>query len=547
MYQSIYRKYRPRRFSEVVGQDLIVTALKNQVAGGRTGHAYLFSGTRGTGKTSCAKIFAKAVNCLDPQQGEPCGKCQNCLAADAGAMVDILEMDAATNTGIDNIRDLQEEFAYVPTMGKYKVYIIDEAHMLSLASFNALLKSIEEPPEHLIFILATTEVHKLPATVLSRCQRFDFKHVDADTIAKNLLDISKAEGIALTEGAANLIARLGAGSVRDAQSLLDTCAAAGGSVDEQRVRNTAGIADKSKLFQISAALGAGNGEAALSAAGEMLDSSFEVKRLSEELFLHFRNLLVAGYPASEAKSLLTAAESFEQYHEAAKAFSGDFLLKAMETMAEGIGRLSRSAQPRMELELSLLRIARQAGEPQTKTAAVPISTAPSAQSSKAVKSTPQKEEPKQLQASFSGQQTPSVPEKPEKAESAEPTPTTGVEIRPFGPWKEVLQQLKGKDGLIYASLSGTKAYFDGRRVLIDGPTIFMEFMREKPECAAAIKEAIEAATGERYAIGPYKKEGRVSAEVASQPEPSAANPMPIGLQALEQAGIPIERIDSDTP
>ena len=223
-YMALYRKFRPDGFEDVKGQDAIVKTLKNQLAAGRIGHAYLFCGTRGTGKTSVAKIFARAVNCEHPADGSPCNECAMCRAIAAGTSLNVIEIDAASNNGVDNIREIREEVAYRPTEGRYKVYIIDEVHMLSIGAFNALLKTLEEPPEYVIFILATTEAHKIPITILSRCQRYDFKRISIDTISMRLLELVGKEGLGVEEKAVRYIARMADGSMRDALSLLDQCA-----------------------------------------------------------------------------------------------------------------------------------------------------------------------------------------------------------------------------------------------------------------------------------------------------------------------------------
>ena len=223
MYQVLYRKYRPKVFADVVGQPQVTVTLRNELQAGRIAHAYLFTGSRGTGKTTCAKILAKAVNCLHPVEGDPCGDCEICRGIDSGAVMDVVEIDAASNNGVENIRNLREEASFTPAAARYRVYIIDEVHMLSIGAFNALLKTLEEPPAHVIFILATTEVHKLPATILSRCQRFDFKRIASEDIADRLSDVAKREGAALEREAALLIARLADGALRDALSLLDQC------------------------------------------------------------------------------------------------------------------------------------------------------------------------------------------------------------------------------------------------------------------------------------------------------------------------------------
>ena len=271
MYRALYRKWRPQRFEDVVGQRAIVTALKNQITAGRVGHAYLFTGVRGTGKTTCAKIFAKAVNCLHPHNGDPCGECEICKGIDNGSILDVVEMDAASNNGVDDIRDLRDETAYTPSACHYKVYIIDEVHMLSTAAFNALLKTLEEPPAHVIFILATTEIQKVPATILSRCQRYDFTRITADDIAKRLLYVAGEEKIDLDENAAQRIGRLADGAMRDALSILDTCAGVDNKVDEALVRRMAGVTDRGYLFEISDAINAHDSVTALEKieAGEL--------------------------------------------------------------------------------------------------------------------------------------------------------------------------------------------------------------------------------------------------------------------------------------
>jgi DNA polymerase III subunit gamma/tau len=231
MYQVLYRKYRPRVFADVYGQDHVTSTLKNEIKEGRISHAYLFTGSRGTGKTTCAKILAKAVNCPNAVDGEPCNACEICKGLDSGTIYDVVEIDAASNNGVDNIRDLREEVNYTPTRGKYRVYIIDEVHMLSTGAFNALLKTLEEPPAHVIFILATTEVHKLPATILSRCQRFDFKRIQPETMAVRLQQVAGLEGMELAPDAATLIARIADGALRDGLSILDQCAGRSKQVD----------------------------------------------------------------------------------------------------------------------------------------------------------------------------------------------------------------------------------------------------------------------------------------------------------------------------
>ena len=242
MYQALYRKWRPKSFADVIGQEHITATLQKQVADGRLSHAYLFTGTRGTGKTTCAKILAKAVNCENPENGNPCNKCPSCLGIDSGAFLDVTELDAASNNGVDHVRALRDEAIYSPAQVKRRVYIIDEVHMLSISAFNALLKILEEPPEHLMFILATTELHKVPATILSRCQRFSFRRILPRDIAARMEYVAAEEGIDLRRDGAELLSRLADGALRDALSLLDQCAVGGGTVDSERVLDTLGLA-----------------------------------------------------------------------------------------------------------------------------------------------------------------------------------------------------------------------------------------------------------------------------------------------------------------
>ena len=294
MYQALYRKWRPRTFEEVVGQEHITTTLKNEMIQGKPAHAYLLMGSRGTGKTTCAKLIAKAVNCRNPVDGSPCGQCDCCRGVDNGSLVDVVEIDAASNNGVDNIRDLREEAVFLPNIAKYRVYIIDEAHMLSVGAVNALLKIMEEPPEHVIFILATTEVHKIPATIQSRCQRFDFKRIAPEVIRDRLLFIAGQEDMTLTEEAAALIARIADGGMRDALSLLDLCWAHAHDITVETVSEAAGLVGQDYLFEIADAAATGDFTGAMDAMERLAGQAVEYDRLCSQLISHYRNLLVAA-------------------------------------------------------------------------------------------------------------------------------------------------------------------------------------------------------------------------------------------------------------
>ena len=356
MYRALYRKWRPMCFEDVVGQQAIVTALQNQISAGRVGHAYMFTGTRGTGKTTCAKIFAKAVNCPHAEHGDPCGECSVCKGIDSGSILDVVEIDAASNNGVDNIRDLREETSYTPSVCKYRVYIIDEVHMLSIAAFNALLKIMEEPPSHVIFILATTEIHKVPATILSRCQRYDFGRIRPEDIAERIQYIAGQEEIELTEGAAALIARLADGALRDALSILDTCAGVSQQVDEELVRRMAGVTDKSYLFRLSDSLQAGDAVAALEELAELRQRSVDVKRLCEELVGHYRNLMLAGLPSGKGLLAGIAPEEEELYLQKARQIPMGAAVRAIKLLGGAMEKMNRGTDQRIELELAMFAI-----------------------------------------------------------------------------------------------------------------------------------------------------------------------------------------------
>ncbi len=372
MYRALYRKWRPQRFEDVVGQRGIVTALRNQIATGRVGHAYLFTGVRGTGKTTCAKIFAKAVNCLHPQNGDPCGECEICKGIDNGSILDVVEMDAASNNGVDDIRDLRDETAYTPSACQYKVYIIDEVHMLSTAAFNALLKTLEEPPAHVIFILATTEIQKVPATILSRCQRYDFTRIGPEDIAQRVEYIAGEEHLELTSDGAELIARLADGALRDALSILDTCAGVTAKIDADVVRRMAGVTDRSYLFRISDALEAQDGAAALAQLAQLRQQSVDVKRLTEELIAHYRALMLAALPGGQALLSGVSPEEEAQYLEKGSQLGQREAIRAIRTLGTALEHMTRGSDQRIELELALFSLS----EPPQQRQTVPVQAAP---------------------------------------------------------------------------------------------------------------------------------------------------------------------------
>lgn len=416
MYRALYRKWRPQRFEDVVGQRAIVTALKNQITAGRVGHAYLFTGVRGTGKTTCAKIFAKAVNCLHPVNGDPCGECEICKGIDNGSLLDVVEMDAASNNGVDDIRDLRDETAYTPSACQYKVYIIDEVHMLSTAAFNALLKTLEEPPAHVIFILATTEIQKVPATILSRCQRYDFTRIGPEDIARRVEYIAGEEKLELTSDGAELIARLADGALRDALSILDTCAGVTAKIDADVVRRMAGVTDRSYLFHISDALEAQDAAAALAQLAQLRQQSVDVKRLTEELIAHYRALMLAALPGGQALLSGVSPEEEALYLQKGPEMGQREAIRAIRTFGTALEHMTRGSDQRIELELALFSLS----EPSQQMQAVTVQAAPARAA--------QPEAPRPFAAAV--QPFASAPVQPAPAAAALQTPAAGAEPAP---------------------------------------------------------------------------------------------------------------------
>ena len=572
MYRALYRKWRPQRFADVVGQTAIVTALQNQISAGRIGHAYLFTGTRGTGKTTCAKIFAKAVNCLDTSSPDPCGECEICKGIDSGSVMDIIEMDAASNNGVDDIRDLRDEVAYLPSVCKYKVYIIDEVHMLSTAAFNALLKTMEEPPEHVIFILATTEVQKVPVTILSRCQRYDFTRITADDIAGRLLYVAGQEKIELDENAAQLIGRLADGAMRDALSILDTCAGVDNHVDEALVRRMAGVTDRGYLFEISDAIAAGDSVTALEKIAELRQQSVDMRRLCMELAGHYRTLMLCALPGGT--SLLTGISPEEEdAYTQRRDFPQREAIRAVNAFGSALEKMSRGTDQRIELELAIFSLTQPetaavpviiqqpapaapaapqafASAPRAYTAAPPVQAAPSVvppvvqpQSVPAAAPDdvppPIDDDPPFLQPELkpAPQQTPApVPAAPAAPapRKAEPPRQAGP-LEPFAFWPAVLADLEENDAMLISFLRGTRAYCDGKRVLFECSDAFRDYIRNNREVSKRLKETIYRVSRTKYSIGPY--------EEPKTDDTTAAVSLDETLHTMQALGVDLKIVD----
>ena len=482
MYQALYRKWRPKTFSDVSGQPHVTKTLQSQLESGRISHAYLFTGSRGTGKTSCAKILSKAVNCLSPVDGNPCNECEICKGIESGAILDVIEIDAASNNGVDNIRDLREEANFTPVNAKYRVYIIDEVHMLSIGAFNALLKTLEEPPSHVIFILATTEIHKLPATILSRCQRFDFKRISPEDITARLIYVAQKENATLTEGAASLIARIADGGMRDALSLLDRCFAMGTEVDENAVSAAAGIAGTMHLFAFSEFVANADFTNALKLVSKLHSEACDIDSLCTELTLHFRNLMVAKTVNDCDGLIVCSKDEMQKLKERAAQLKLSKILSCIEILGQTAKNIKNSANKKIQLEAAVIKMCGpSSGDNSSVSAEIEeriakleemlasgYKAAP-APAEKPKAPEPAKPEPTPAKEEEKAEEAPPLPQTP-PAEEAPPAISDGA----FAGWSDVLDKLLKYDIPLYGILAGSSANIKNGRLVInsDNPTLY---------------------------------------------------------------------------
>lgn len=505
-YQALYRKYRPKTFSEVYGQEHITETLKNELATGTTVHAYLFTGTRGTGKTSCAKILANAVNCLDLKDGNPCLECESCKASFSGENTDIVEIDAASNNGVDSIRELRERLNFTPASSKYRVYIIDEVHMLSIGAFNALLKTLEEPPAHVIFILATTEVHKLPATILSRCQRFDFRRIDPSKICERLQFIANNEGLTLTDEAATLIAAAADGGMRDALSILDLCASSSKNIDEATVEAVCAMAGNDYLLELSGFIKQKNTEKALLTLDKLHNSSVDMLRLLSELIAHYRDLMIIKTVKQGNRPIVCSTARLK----ALEAQAADYDIKdIMYTLSvlQNATALMQSGNRRCEMEMAIVRLC----NPQIsvdlealerRIAALESGNVQIKPFEKSVEQ-PKAEEPVQPQEEYE-EEIP-LPEPP--VENTPPTTPTPEGVNLVENWQDILDILKTTCPLIAGVLVDSAAYIKGEYLLIDAKN--SQFRTLIKTANGMYKDHIRKAAfqvlGTTYKLGPYNQ------------------------------------------
>ncbi len=521
MHRALYRKYRPSTFSGVCGQDHVSLTLKNQIAAGKPSHAYLFTGSRGTGKTSTAKILSKAVNCLDPKNGDPCWECEMCKGIDNGSVLDVVESDAASNNGVDNIRDLRDNIAYSPVSAKYKVYIIDEVHMLSDGAFNALLKTLEEPPSHAIFILATTEVHKIPATILSRCQRYDFSRIPASVITDRLSYICNNEGFEAEETALKLIAKLADGGMRDAVSMLDLCAGISGNVTEKSGAEAVGLIDKGYIFDIASLIEKNDTAALLKEINRLYNASCDMERLCAELISHYRDLMVAK-TTPDFRELITATnEELDEIDKQAKTIKFEHMMFAVSALSDCVKTMKSGTDKRTAVETTLIKLC----VPDLDSSAASLSARISAledklkhgvtvSASSVVSSVPAPSDNDAKPDDLAPAQS--------KSEDNIPYDSESDEITGFDKWPEVLEILAKTAPMIHAVLNESKAYICGTRMLIETKSSqFRDLINANKRYYSDIKQAIRSVTGEAFSIGPYYREAQEKAAAAkgSKPDP----------------------------
>lgn len=548
MYQVLYRKWRPKTFSDVSGQEHITTTLLNELSTNRLNHAYLFTGSRGTGKTTCAKILAKAVNCLHPVNGNPCGECEICKGIDSGGMLDVTEMDAASNRKIDDIRQIIDEVQFKPSKCKYRVYIIDEVHMLTTEAFNALLKTLEEPPEHAIFILATTEVHKLPQTILSRCQRFDFHRIPPRAIADRLLYVASQEGVTLSDGAALLAASVADGALRDALSLLDRCIAISSDIDEDVVRSAAGLARKTYLFELANCVINKNTAKALEIVNRLYGESKDMARLCDELLSHFRTLMLIKSVKNPRDIIIMADDEFEQAQVQSDYLSLADIVYYMDVLSRAYQNMGRGTGDRTELEMAVVKLssAELDGTVEALTARVTalekavkkgirVNCVPEqvqAVSQPVQSETPkpevQKSEPEKVQevkpvvetekdepvaptTKIQGQPAQEQPaltaSAPKKAVQRQSVDLDAIynNAQPFPDWAEVVNNMKPVSRTIAAAFANSSAYTSGKYMLIDTDNEMAFELLKNNERRQEIRQLIFETTGQHYSLGPYKR------------------------------------------
>lgn len=541
MYLALYRKWRPKTFDDVISQEHITTTLKREIVSGKTAHSYLFTGSRGTGKTTCAKILAMAVNCPHTVDGNPCMECEICKGIEDGSILDVQEIDAASNNGVDDVRLLREEANYLPAQCKYRVYIIDETHMLSTSAFNALLKIMEEPPEHVKFILATTEVHKVPATVLSRCQRFDFGRIKTEDIAKRVLYIAEHESFSVTEEAAFLVARLADGGMRDALSILDQCVAFSDAVDTEIVSRATGLVSRDYLFDLTDIFAKASPSGALACVDELYSGSKDLQKLVDELIGHYRNLMIAQTVPDCQELVNCLPDELARLKEQANQIPMRSILRGITVLQECLDQIGRSYDKRLCVEMAFLKLCMPELDDSSEALTqrldrleaviksggfAPVS-APQAPQTTAMP------EPDAVREGTPAKTEPAPPAAPVKA--AEPMPMAGTleQPQPFGLWPEVLAEVTQLNPALAGVLSGSLAYEAGEFLLIDSPIALFGQMIKQEGFVKTLLSVLEQKTGHSYKIR-VKKAKKQAASSVNPLDEIARNAQRLGIDVREK-------------
>lgn len=535
MYLALYRKYRPKTFEDVLSQPHITLTLKREVMNGKTAHAYLFTGPRGTGKTTCSKVLAMAVNCENQVDGNPCLECESCKAIESGSTLDVVEIDAASNNGVDNIRQLRDEASFTPVQCKYRVYIIDETHMLSAGAFNALLKIMEEPPEHVKFILATTEAHKVPATIVSRCQRFDFRRIKSADIKENLLNIAKAEGFSLEEDAAELIARLADGGMRDALSITDQCVAFCDKIDIDSVASAAGVVGRDYLFELTDCIVANDASNAVSIIDRLYSMSKDLQGLLEEMINHFRNIMLMVTLKNPEELIAALPNELEKIKEYTTKIPLVTVLFAIGELQECLDKMSRSSDKRLNLELCFIKLC---------TPSMNISN------DSLVARLEKLEATIKNIGSHAAVQAPSMeakqksPVRYEPEDKAKPASNTSKdtneqensdeEFVPLSEWADILLALSKVNMPLFGALSGSKAFTRGGFAYIGTPSTVAGTLMKQEGNASRLISLIEEKTGVHYKIK-IKSTAQKQEEKAAQ----SASKLDAILDIAKQSGVQI--------
>ncbi len=496
MYRALYRKWRPMTFDDVVSQPHITTTLKRQISEGKTAHAYLFTGSRGTGKTTCARIFAKAVNCRNPHDGRPCLECDICKAADNGTLNDIIEIDAASNTGVDDIRELRESTVYTPELARYKVYIIDEVHMLSNQAWGALLKIMEEPPEHVKFILATTEIHKVPLTIISRCQRFDFRRILPEDIKARLLYIAEQEKITLDDEAATAIARISDGAMRDALSILDQCMAVSDNITVSTVSEVSGTADRYALYEILDEIADGQSAKVLADIDKLYAASKDMSRLCDELIFQLRNIMLLETSPDNEKLLGCLPDELKKLQAIAGKLTLDKTLSLLDILQTTGDSMPTASSKRTALEMAVIRMCNIASKRE-----VGVSDSAVSELNKRISALEDEiDELKRngVRSSPTAKAERPVPQSP-KPEAPEPEPVQEPIL--FPQWDEVLERLTEVNPGCAGALSESRGIIYGNKLMIEVQSEFFLNLFKKPENAKSLRDVVKEITGKSYAIG----------------------------------------------